>query len=88
MVYPDWLMALWNKPLACGAIRSDKTLCPPADSPNIVTFDESPPKRIIFLFTHSSALIISSVPKFDVLSSPFCLFCIDGWVNQPKGPNL
>ena len=41
----------------------------PADSPNIVIFDGSPPNFLIFFLTHSRAFIISNVPKFDVLSN-------------------
>ena len=70
------------------ATNNDKTLCPPADSPKIVTLLGSPPNKDIFDCTHSSAAIISKVPKFDVLSKSDCKPCIDGWVNHPNGPNL
>jgi hypothetical protein len=41
------------------------TALPPADSPNTVTFDGSPPKAAMFCCTHSSAATWSRNPRLD-----------------------
>ena len=79
---------LWLKPLLNGELNKARMLCPPADSPKTVTFDGSPPKKLIFDLTHSRDFIMSNCPKFDDWSSPSAvsLRCLE--VNQPNIPNL
>ena len=79
VVYPDIEIALWKSPLDLSVTSKEKTLCPPADSPKIVTLSGSPPKRAIFSFTQWSAAIMSKVPKFEVLSKSVWKSWIEGW---------
>ena len=88
VVYPDIEIALWKRPFALLDTRSENTLWPPADSPNIVTLSGAPPNFEMLSFTHFRAITISKVPKLEVLSSSFWNLWIAGCVNQPKGPNL
>ena len=43
---PLCMITLWYKPLANGDRSNSATLNPPDDSPNIVTFLESPPNLL------------------------------------------
>ena len=83
---PLWTIALWNRPFERGDTKSAATENPPADSPNIVILDGSPPKFSIFSLTQCKALIWSSKPKL-VLNSSSLSF-IDGWAKKPNSPNL
>ena len=50
-------MARWNNPFDSGDVISTLTSSEPADSPKIVTFFGSPPKRAMFSCTHRIAAI-------------------------------
>src|SRR5262245_15383724 len=52
---PLSMMARWNRSLLAGDSRCRHVLMPPADSPNSVTLPGSPPKALMFAFTHPSA---------------------------------
>ena len=58
-----------TQPLAWGARRSRETLALPALSPAIVTFSGSPPKDVIYFWTHRSASIWSKIPALPGISS-------------------
>ena len=50
-------MALWKRPFAAGDVMSVVTDAPPDDSPNTVTFAESPPNASMFSRTQVNAKI-------------------------------
>ena len=57
LVLPLCEMALLKSPLANGENNNEYTLCPPADSPNIVILVASPPNRSMLFLIHLSAKI-------------------------------
>ena len=64
---------------------SAATLCPPADSPKMVTLSGSPPKPSMLSRTHSSAATVSSVPKFPEWSMADASAVLSaGCLNQPN----
>src|SRR5690606_41699705 len=88
-IEPLWDMARWKSPPpASGDTSRFSTLCPPADSPVMVTLSGSPPKEAMLSCTHSRARMVSRVPKLpesDSGSAP--LVWTAGWKNQLSGPS-
>ena len=68
-------MALWKSPWATGEARRLHTDSPPADSPEIVIWLTSPPKRAPLAWTQRSAVIWSSRPFIPPVAP-----CIEGTV--------
>ena len=56
-MYALCVIALANSPRASGAAMRYITLSAPADSPAMVTFEESPPNAAMFFFSQRSAAI-------------------------------
>ena len=57
-----WRMARWNRPAAAGAVSSREIEAEPAEKPNAVTRDGSPPKAATFSRTQARAASWSSRP--------------------------
>lgn len=81
---PLWMIARWNRPLACGVPRRIRTDSAPADSLKTVTLPWLPPNWAMLLFTQRRAAIWSSMPAFPLPLNalPFC----DSSVN-PNSPS-